>query len=246
MPAEAEFYVALFALHERMLAGDPTLLSDVARLVIEPLVDQLQRDFPGVDDQLLQGGAVDALMEYGKDPSQANAAVGAGVMGFLVLRSKSRVTDGLRRERRRGLAEGRYAHGLDPSAEQDRGNPVELRRVRTEHPAEGLSEAVSVPPPDIEERLDQEAQVEEVLAGAESDLDRRLLEMMFAGVRETAEYARVLGIEGEPVDVQEKTVKRHKDRLLAAAKRREEAKRSGPKRRGRPPRRRDADGGDRG
>ena len=68
--------------------------------------------------------------------------------------------------------------------------------------------------------------------------------MMFAGTRETVEYARVLGIQHEPVHVQEDTVKRHKDRLLAAAKRREEAKRSDPKRRGRP-RRRASDGGDR-
>jgi len=42
MPARAEFYAALFALHERILAGEPTLLGDVARLVFEPLMAQLQ------------------------------------------------------------------------------------------------------------------------------------------------------------------------------------------------------------
>lgn len=246
MPAGAEFYAALMALHERMLAGDPTLLGEVARLIYEPLMAQLHREFRKVNDHLLHEGAVDALMEYAKDPSQANAKTGAGVMGFLMLRSKSRVIDGIRRERRQDEADGGYAHGLDPSAERDRGNVVELRRARAEHVTNEMSNAISVPPPDIEERLEREALVEAVLAGAESDLDRRLLEMMFAGIRETAEYARALGIDGEPVELQEETVKRHKDRLLAAAKRREAAKHSGVKRRGRPPRRRGDEGGNHG
>jgi hypothetical protein len=103
-----------------------------------------------------------------------------------------------------------------------------------------------VAPPDSEERLDREAQIAELLSGTKTELDRRLLEMMLAGIRETTEYARLLGIEHEAPDVQEETVKRHKDRLLAAAKRRQAAKRTGPKRRGRPPRPSDADGGDRG
>lgn len=246
MPDRAEFYAALFALHERMLAGDPTLLGDVARRVFDPLIAQLRGEFRNVDDQLLQECAAVALMEYGKKPSQAEPTAGAGVMGFLVLRSRSRVISALRKERRRDVAEAGYAHGLDPFGEASRGNPVELRRVRAEHGAEELSDSVSVPPPDIEERLDREAQIEEVLSGAKTDLDRSLLQMMLAGVRETAEYARVLGIEGEPVQAQEEIVKQHKDRLLVAAKRRQKAKRSGPKRRGRPPRQRGSDGGDRG
>ena len=245
MPAGERFYVALYRLHERMLDGDPTLLGDVARLVIDPLSQQLHREFPGVDDQLLQGGAADALIEYGKKPIQANAASGAGVLGFLLLRAKSRVKDGIRTERRREVAEARFAHGLEPSNERGRAKPVELRRVRTEHNAEELIDVVGTPPPDLEDRLEREAQIELVLASAKSDLDRRLLRMMLAGVRETAEYAQVLGIEAEPVEVQEKTVKRHKDRILAAAKRREETRRSGPKRRGRPPRQRGDDGGNR-
>jgi hypothetical protein len=243
MPAREQFYAALYALHERMLQGDPTLLSDVARLVLDPLTQQLHTEFPHEDEQLLLGGAADALLEYGKNPTQANAHAGAGVLGFLVLRAKSRVRDGIRKERRREVAEARFAHGLQSSDERSRGNPVELRRVRTEHDAEGLSAALAAPSPDVEDRLEREAQIELVLASAESDLDRRLLQMLFAGVRGTAEYARVLGIEAEPAEVQEKTVKRHKDRILAAAKRRQEARRSGPKRRGRPPRQRGDDGG---
>ena len=56
MPAGADFYAALFALHERMVAGDPTLLGDVAQLVLKPLIARLRREFRHVDDQLLQGG----------------------------------------------------------------------------------------------------------------------------------------------------------------------------------------------
>lgn len=246
MSIRSEFYATLFALHERMSAGDPTLLGDVAQLVIEPLIGQLRRRFRHVDDQHLQDGAADALIEYGKNPAQANATAGAGVMGFLVKRSESRVKDRTRKEKQRDRAEGGYAHGLDPSAERDRGNVVELRRVRTEHDQEALNNAVSALPIDVEERLEREAQIKEVLAGTKTELDRRLLEMILAGVRETAEYARVLGIDGKPVEVQEAEVKRYKDRLTTAAKRRGEAKRSGPKRRGRPPHRHGDDGGKHG
>jgi hypothetical protein len=245
MKAGAEFYAALFALHERMLAGDPTLLGDVARLVMQPLTAQLRQEFGTVDDQLIADGLADALMEYGKNPSAANATAGPGAMGFLVMRSKSRVVDAMRKGRRRDIAEAGYAHDLNPSTERARGNVVELRRVPAEHDTEDTSASVSVPPPDVEGRLDREARVAEVLAGAKSDVDRRLLEMMLEGIRDTADYARVLGIETEPVEVQEVIVKRHKDRLLAAAKRREEAKQTPPKRRGRP-RRRGRDGGNRG
>ena len=246
MPVGAEFYAALFALHERMLAGDPTLLGEVARLIYEPLTVQLRQEFRTPDHHLLDDGVADGLMEYGRNPSQANATTGAGVMGFLVMRSKSRVLDAKRKDGRREVAEVGYAHDLSPSAVRGQRNVVELLRARTEHDAQAQSEAVSVPPPDIEARLDREAQIEDVLAGAKSEVDRRLLEMMFAGVRETAAYAAVLGIEAQPAEVQEATVKRHKDRLIAAAKRREESKHSPPKRRGRPSRRRNTGDGDRG
>ena len=243
MSARNKFYTELFTLHEQMLAGDPTLLADIARLVLESLIAQLRHEFREVDDHLLQEKAADALLEYGKDPSQANAKAGAGVMGFLVMRAKSRVISGIRKERRREQAEGRFAHGL--GATKAAGNPVELRLVRGEHHSEGPSDTVSAPSLELEERLEIEARVQDVLAGAQSKIDQQILRMMLDGVRATPEYARVLGIEDRPVEEQRRIVKQHKDRLKAAGTRRQEAKRSGPKRRGRPPRRRTDEGGDR-
>jgi hypothetical protein len=48
-----------------------------------------------------------------------------------------------------------------------------------------------------------------------SELDRRLLDLLGQGVRETAPYAEVLGIGHLPVALQRRAAKRHKDRLKA-------------------------------
>ena len=48
-----------------------------------------------------------------------------------------------------------------------------------------------------------------------SELDRRLLDLLAQGVRETAPYAEVLGIGHLPQALQRRAVKRHKDRLKA-------------------------------
>jgi DNA-directed RNA polymerase specialized sigma24 family protein len=182
----AEFKAALFALHERMLAGDPTLLGDVARLVLEPLKAQVRQAFRTVDDQLVEDGVADALLEYGRNPSQANATAGAGVLGFLVMRAKSRVIDTLRKDRRRDIAEAGYAHEMNPSAERGRGNLVALRRATTEHSAERPSASVSVPPPDVEDRLERESRVAEVLSGAKSEVDRSSTDDSLGRARDVA------------------------------------------------------------
>lgn len=242
MPGREEFYTALFALHKRLLAGDPTLLGDIAKLVFEPLIAHLRHEIRNTDDHLLQEKAADAVIEYGKNPSQANATGGAGVMGFLVMRAKSRVFTGIRKERRHEEVKERYANELGTG--KSGGKPVELRLVPGEHYPDNPSDsAAHEASSDPVERLDLDARVNEVLAGAKTKLDQQVLEMMMAGVRATSEYARVLGIEDRPLEEQRRIVKQHKDRLKAAGSRRQEAKRSGPKRRGRPSRRRDAGGG---
>lgn len=240
MSARNKLYTDVFTLHQQLLAGDPTLLADIAQLALEPLIALLRREFPDIDDHLLQEKAADALLEYGKNPAGANARSGAGVMGFLVMRGKSRVLSGIQRERRRERAEGYFAHGLRSDAIQ---NPVELRFVRGEHHSEGPSDTVAAPSTDPVERLDLETRVQDLLAGARSELDQEILRLMLDGVRATSDYARLLGIADRPMKEQRRIVKQHKDRLKVAGMRNQEAKRAGPKRRGRPPRRRGSEGG---
>jgi hypothetical protein len=243
MARRGEFYAALFVLHERLVSGDPSSLGEVAKMVLEPLTKQLRQKFPGssfpqVDDHLLMEKAADALLEYGSAPNQANATSGAGVLGFLTLRATSRVKNALRRERARQRTEGRYAHGLGPTVRGEPKNPVELRLVRGEYGEEPPEERVPAPvAKDLAEVLEGRDRRADVLQGVGNELDRRILQMMLDGIRSTAAYSEVVGITELPVEEQRRIVKQHKDRIKAAASRRQEAKRTGPRRRGRPPRR---------
>jgi hypothetical protein len=240
MPSRKDFYVALYTLHERLLVGDPTVLGDVAQLVFGPLIAHLRKDFSGEDDHMLQEKAADALLEYGRAPAQAGAESGAGVLGFLVLRARSRVLSALRREQRREVAEGRYAHDLGPTRRKGSANPVELRRAHGEHHSESVGETSPRFTEPADEALERQARVDDVLAGATDERDRQILQLMLDGVRATEVYARALGIEDRPVEEQRRIVKQHKDRLKVAGIRRQEIKRTGRPRRGRPPRPRGA------
>ena len=60
----------------------------------------------------------------------------------------------IRKERRREVAEGGYAYGLDPAAKVAAGNSVELRRARAEHHPDELTNALSAPAAAIEGQLD--------------------------------------------------------------------------------------------
>jgi hypothetical protein len=61
-----------------------------------------------------------------------------------------------------------------------------------------------------------------------NEQDERILELMQAKVRATAEYARVLHIEHLPEEEQRAEVKRNKDRLRLRLKRLEEKERNSP------------------
>jgi hypothetical protein len=229
MKEKAALYSELFGLHKRLVSGDPTLLGDVATLVLAPLKRHLHAKLRGVDEHVIQEACHDALLEYGKSPLKANATTGAGVMGFLVLRAESRAKNALKRERRRGDVEGRFASGLRP---KDPGNVVELAEHRREHEIEP-----STPPtPDPLEHLERRDRRAELLDSATSPVDRRLIELMLDGRRSTSDFARVLGIEGMPLDDQKRVVKQHKDRLKVALQRGQARKDQPPRRRGRPPR----------
>jgi hypothetical protein len=58
-----------------------------------------------------------------------------------------------------------------------------------------------------------------VLALLPDPTDQSLLELMMDGVRESAAYAAVMGLQGQPRDVQAREVKRAKDRIRARLKR---------------------------
>jgi hypothetical protein len=229
----SEFYPDLFNLHKRLIAADGTALSEIARLVFDRLLSQLRREFPREDDHLLQEKAADALLEYGAAPQIANASSGAGVLGFLVLRAKSRLLTTLKRDRRRRVVEDRFARDFSGVSMGDDDNVVELPRVQGEHNVEDFVDPASA----AEDTSRTEAQISDVLSGVLSDRDRRIVKLMLEGVRETSTYARVLEIEDRSLDEQRRIVKQHKDRLKLSARRRQESKLLAPRRRGRPPKR---------
>lgn len=249
MSRDTSFYSAVYALHVRLLGGDPTLLGEIAALIYEPLLRQLRSEFPEhtnplADDQLLAEKAADAILDYGKAPAVAKATTGAGVLGFLAMRAKSRVQNGLRAERTRQRLEGRFAHGFGPGKDNNARKPVELPPPEGEYL--GVSKGPSNRPQspsakDVErdeEHRDEElaGRRQEILDSVQNDRDRQVLTLMLDGVRETARYAALLEIEHLSLDQQRRVVKQNKDRLRVSVTRVQARKQKPPKRRGRPPR----------
>jgi hypothetical protein len=238
MKLGSDFYAKLYSLHQQLIAGDPTLVAQIAGLVYTPLSDELRREFPEhafprVDDHMIMEGTADALLEYGRTPAQADAHTGAGVFGFLSLRAKSRLLNQMRRVRTRESAEGRYVLGLGPK-KAELGNVVEHVGRRGEHIKEAEERRLGAVHRDSDDSEERASRQQEVLSAVSNERDRLILEMILGGVRETASFAAVLGISKLAIDEQRKIVKQHKDRIKTAAKRTRDKKRSGPKPRGRP------------
>lgn len=245
----AEFYAQLLDLHRRRLAGDPTVISDIARLSFQHLFEALRRQFPlqqypTLDDAVLYEKAGEAILAYGHAPEKANAVKGAGVFNYLELRARSRVANYRRDEATRARYEAAFARGeraggsTSPEARsgnspKPRGhtlerNPVELRRRAVE---QGKTDAIDELD-DAEERARRwDAATREIT----NPQDRAILELMRAGERRTERFAEVLGIVDLPNAQQRSVVKQRKDRIKAALRRTQAVKRAGGRRpRGRP------------
>lgn len=187
-PRGAEWYRAI---HERLLAADPTAPAELAEVILGPLKQALVARNPRIGDQTLLDDAVaDALIDYIKKPERFDPDK-AGLFGYLEMAAQADLKNALAKRRRRRT----WETPLDE---------VEVDTLRGKKEANGT---------DIVDALEAE-RIRRLLDEHFTDpKDRQMVDLIIDKERSTQAFAAILGIEGLPVDEQRRQVKRHKDRI---------------------------------
>jgi RNA polymerase sigma factor (sigma-70 family) len=188
----------LRAIHERVVAGDPAAPSDLFITVQGPIVRVLYGRFrsAGLSWEAAGDLATDALLSYLSAPERFDQER-ASLFTYLVIIANG---DALNRCRDRRKEQKKYAQLVELSAVE--GNVEEDAQTQ------------------IESRIDAERLIRSRIDDiAETDMDRRVLELMLQGERETAAYAVVLGIDELPASAQRSAVKQYRDKIDKRLKR---------------------------
>lgn len=175
----------------RRLAADPDTAGAFAELVLRPLEADLVRQFPGVHPDQLTDAVDTAVLALVRNPAAYDPARGP-LPGFLRMAARRDLANLLR-------AEGRHHRGRIPWEAVELGRPA----------GNDTPEADSL------------ADHPELVAAVDGldDADRRVLELMRDGERDTPVFAAALGIADRPPGEQAAAVKRAKDRVMARLKR---------------------------
>jgi hypothetical protein len=211
---------ALAALHVRLLQDDPTAPGELAQLVLfGPLagrflqglrrrVGPLFRSMGStVRDDALHDAAVTACVSYMKRPAQYDPArAPGGLLQYLIMAAHRDLLNARSRIQRQGEAEPLSL--------------VELRAQRRNTQLRLVQVAGAGQEGNPEETLDAQQRTAELraqLAAQEAlmatEAERMVLRLMAAGERDTPVFAQALGIGALPPEVQQREVKRVKDKI---------------------------------
>lgn len=178
-------------IHERLLARDPVVSTELAEAVWEPLVKELEKRHPRLRDSgFPRDAASDALIGYIKQPGQFDPAK-RSLFGFLVM-----------------AAEGDLRNALAKAGRRKR-KEVSLEGVELS----GAGGKEGLKAPDLDARID----AQRMRAGLDQlfrdPRDRRAVELIVGGERSTEAFAKLWGLDELSAKKQATEVKRHKDRI---------------------------------
>lgn len=186
-------------LHQRLLDGDGTASEEVASKLLLSLAEEIGRKFPRTDKQIVWDGVTEAILDYCARPDQFDAVRGVPLDRFLSTAAWRNVANAVRGEVRRKARERKVGQA-DREAAVELGAPAgNLLREETERHRRQRSELMKK----LKDRKDQ-----------------RILELRMQGDRRTEAFAKILGISHLPADAQRRGVKRAKDRIDKALRRR--------------------------
>ena len=190
---------AILALHRRLLDGDRVASEEAARLLLVPLADETQRQYPLLDDHLIADAVVDALLDYFEEPARADAGGDTGPWTFLKQAAWRNAANLHRGGKRRQEREQRWTGDVDSSRVAD---------------GSALGKLVQG-----EEQAERDRRVRELMAMLPDDRDRAVLRLRLDGERHMEVFAAALGIAGLPIAKQRAMVKQAKDRIDKVLKR---------------------------
>lgn len=186
-------------IHERLLAGDPLAASELCMAYLERLCNSLRATYRSVDFDHVYDAVVDALFGYIERPQQYQPEK-RSLFGYLRMSAEGDLRNLLRK----------LKHHL---RELPLNEDVEIPAASGNTSAgEGES------PEAVLESLTAAECRQRLLAIAQSDEERIVLELMLDGERDTSVFLDRLGWQG-PRDEASKRLYRIKDRLVKRAQR---------------------------
>jgi DNA-directed RNA polymerase specialized sigma24 family protein len=184
-------------LHQHILRQEPTAFAELCEVALPHLVDFLRQRFPQSDAHLHEMTAVDTLLHYHTRPAQYDAAK-LSLFSFLRMAARN---DMLNLLDKHGRADKRLLDINDP-------------HVQTLlPPQDAIAEASELDDwPGQHTHLSRQ-QLLQALDKELTRTDKELMSMMFDGVRDSHQYASVMGLSHLDTGQQRLEVKRAKDRL---------------------------------
>ncbi|MCI0400285.1 MAG: hypothetical protein L0Z68_03130 [Gammaproteobacteria bacterium] len=195
----------LASIHERLLRNDPTAPSELAEAVLNLVISRLHKANPVLDDSdLIQTAAIDALISYIKRPQQYDPTK-RGLVGYLVMSAQGDLTNALAAIRKRREREVSF-------------DSVELQQIDWNIELEvddgqEANEALPGSAADSRHSAQLDGLLQELAALFYTQADVDMAKLVLQGERDTAAFAKVLGIEEFDFSEQRKVVKRQKDRI---------------------------------
>jgi len=189
-------------LHRELLGGDALAFSKIAELFLPPLVGALSRKFHNLSDPHLPNHAVaDALLTYLAAPQKFDPTRGK-LFTYLWVAAHSDLLNHIEAERKH-------------TSRKTNEKVVELRPVHAVNEKEGEQD------PEKELLLAEQSSLIQLKINdiVSDESDRKVVELMLDGVRETAAYAEILAVSDKPSAEQKALVKRAKDRIKIALQR---------------------------
>jgi DNA-directed RNA polymerase specialized sigma24 family protein len=189
-------------LHESLLAGDPTAQSRIAEEILPGVSEQLSRYriAQRTDEQLAADAVVDAFIDYVERPASFDPRK-LSLPAFLRLAAHRNLLN----LRQKPAVQKKYEKAVE-LASPDRNEDWEEELIERDErhallariPGGSLAEKVAAILPDL--------------------TDQSLCMLMLEGERETAVYADLLGLSGEPEQLR-REVKKQKDRITKVLQR---------------------------
>jgi RNA polymerase sigma-70 factor, ECF subfamily len=188
----------LDALHERLVLGDRLASEELSSLLLPRLIDEVSRRFPTADEQIINDGVIDAVLDYCVHPQGFDANKEVPIDRFLATaawRNVDNLVIGERRRKQREKVVGRKKREAD---------------VALDPPARKIKQ---------EEEDEVNRRCTAMFEALTDPKDKEILRLKLEGVRDTSAFAHVLKITHLQVAKQREEVKRHKDRITRLLRR---------------------------
>ncbi len=191
--------------HQRLIDGDPLASSDIASAIYPAFIGIFSKKYSGIEQELIANAVADAVIAYLKHPQDYPADKGIKLFNYLYTRIKGLTLNYYQKEKTRKSRE--LSHN-DIFSEPQESLSEEVVFQSEEANVELFDSNIEY----SEEKvlLPQTDRLSEIF---DNSTDQRMAHLIIVGVRATAQFSSMLGIELRSLSEQKAIVKRHKDRI---------------------------------